>query len=333
MKILQVDSLVMWNQSNVNGLMGAYSGLGDLVVFDYRRVAGDTNKQWMNETLVRLATDMQPDLVHIEKGEMLAPRTAELIRERTEAKIVHVFPDYNVDGPRFLQPFVPHVDWVLLTHADPVWIEALGGRNIAFWTRGVDPGTFYPRDEEKLYDVSMIANSPLKYRPGLGKGRRDLFVRALAEAGFVVHTFGRDTREQAARFQGVVPHDPVYMGEFAKVVSQTRISLAYNTGEVPMFCSWRRVFNTLATGGFLLIRYFPGLEKVLKNGKHLAWFGTWLEAMDLIRYYLDRPEERQRIAEQGQAEVLAHHTWEKRGEWMMNLAFRGIQEPSFARFA
>ena len=49
-----------------------------------------------------------------------------------------------------------------------------------------------------------------------------------------------------------------------------------------MYCSWRRIFNTLACQGFLLIRYFKGLETVFKNKHHLVWFKTLEEAIDLI---------------------------------------------------
>jgi spore maturation protein CgeB len=49
-----------------------------------------------------------------------------------------------------------------------------------------------------------------------------------------------------------------------------------------------------------------------QHRKHLVWFHSIAEAVELGQYYLDHDEEREAIARQGRAEVLAHHTWDRR---------------------
>lgn len=60
-----------------------------------------------------------------------------------------------------------------------------------------------------------------------------------------------------------------------------------------------RLYNILASGGFALVRYFPGIEKQFTNHRHLVWFETPDEAERLARYYINHPGKRKGIAEQG----------------------------------
>lgn len=69
-----------------------------------------------------------------------------------------------------------------------------------------------------------------------------------------------------------------------------------------------RLYNILSSEGFCLAAWFPGLEKLFRNHKHLVWFKTIGEAIELAKHYLDRPEERNRIRREGNQEYLAKHT-------------------------
>ncbi len=66
-----------------------------------------------------------------------------------------------------------------------------------------------------------------------------------------------------------------------------------------------RVYDVLACGGFLLTSENPGISDEFVDGEHLVTFRTPDELRDQVRYYLDHPEERQRIAEAGRRRVLA----------------------------
>jgi spore maturation protein CgeB len=60
-----------------------------------------------------------------------------------------------------------------------------------------------------------------------------------------------------------------------------------------------RTFLTLASGGFHLTRYVPGLERMFRNREHLVWYHGEEECLRLIEYYLERPRLRRRIAAAG----------------------------------
>src|SRR5262249_18513973 len=64
-----------------------------------------------------------------------------------------------------------------------------------------------------------------------------------------------------------------------------------------------RTFLTLASGGFHLTGYVPGLETMFDDHRHLVWYRSDDECLDLIAHYLDRPAERAAIAAEGQRHV------------------------------
>lgn len=74
----------------------------------------------------------------------------------------------------------------------------------------------------------------------------------------------------------------------------------------------RRVFRNLACGTMYITERMDGLEAMFENYVHAAWFDEIEEGLDLIRYYLDHPCERERVAMQARAEILRAHTWQHR---------------------
>ncbi len=92
---------------------------------------------------------------------------------------------------------------------------------------------------------------------------------------------------------------PAYNAELVRVCAGADIVLGTNTtNSVELYFS-NRTFITLASGGFHLTRYVPGLETMFENGKHLVWYNTEEECFRLIDYYLGKPALRRKIARAG----------------------------------
>jgi hypothetical protein len=72
--------------------------------------------------------------------------------------------------------------------------------------------------------------------------------------------------------------------------------------------SSNRLYNILASRGFCLALWFPGIEDMFRNHEHLVWFKTYEEAVSLAKHYLGHPEERETIKEAGYQEYLVNHT-------------------------
>lgn len=88
-----------------------------------------------------------------------------------------------------------------------------------------------------------------------------------------------------------------------------------------------RLYNILASGGFALVRYYPGMEKQFKNHGHLVWFKTTGEALEIIAYYNKREVKRQLIADNGKKLYLEKHTASHRIENIFDIMIN--REPKF----
>ena len=78
-----------------------------------------------------------------------------------------------------------------------------------------------------------------------------------------------------------------------------------------------RLFETMATGSFLLTDRIPTIEELFTDGKHLVLYDSLDDMVDKARYYLEHDSEREKIALAGYEEVIKNHTIDKRVDVMM----------------
>ncbi len=83
-----------------------------------------------------------------------------------------------------------------------------------------------------------------------------------------------------------------------------------------------RLYNILSSKGFCLTMWFPGIEEMFENHKHLVWFRTPEEAVELATFYLARPEDRMKIQEAGYQEYLEKHTAAHRIDNMLKIMLK-----------
>ena len=101
----------------------------------------------------------------------------------------------------------------------------------------------------------------------------------------------------------------VYPAQYRDICASTRIMLGIDPrNDVPRYFS-NRTWLTLGCGGFLVTRYIPGLEEFFTNHRHLVWFDSHEEALELVDHYLSHDAERERMARAGCEYVHAYHTF------------------------
>ena len=91
----------------------------------------------------------------------------------------------------------------------------------------------------------------------------------------------------------------------------------YNQSKIVLNCAIKddinmRVFETLASGSFLLTSHLDTQDILFQDGVHLATYKTIDEAVDKAKYYMDHDSEREKIAQAGYEEVMKKHTYEQR---------------------
>ncbi len=122
--------------------------------------------------------------------------------------------------------------------------------------------------------------------------------------------------------------------EIVKIFNASRINInlhssTYHKGINPFgdFIN-PRTFEIMACGGFQLADRRPALEGLFEAGEEIIVFDDMGDLRSKAAYYLDDPEERNRIAERGRQRVLREHTYENRMKEMLEvIAARGLRQP------
>ena len=79
-----------------------------------------------------------------------------------------------------------------------------------------------------------------------------------------------------------------------------------------------RVFDVIASGGFILTEYTPALDEIFDVGVEIATYRTMEELVEKVDYYLAHPQERQEVIAAGLSRVLRDHTMRLRIETMLS---------------
>lgn len=108
-------------------------------------------------------------------------------------------------------------------------------------------------------------------------------------------------------YQGYLPYD-----QLPCAYSSAKIVLGlHSVIDSPSMMSMR-TFEALGCGAFFLTHWTPAIENFFKNHFHLVWSRHPDETLELVRFYLQREDLRQKIARQGQEEVYRNHTYQHR---------------------
>jgi len=101
----------------------------------------------------------------------------------------------------------------------------------------------------------------------------------------------------AQKFKVKVINGERYTQDAYQIYKSTPINLSISL-PIAGYTS-NRLYNILSSGGFCLTLYFPEIERLFDNHKHLVWFKTKEEAVELADYYLKNPDKRLEVARQG----------------------------------
>lgn len=148
--------------------------------------------------------------------------------------------------------------------------------------------------EYKIYDVCFIGNNNKGISPD-----REIYIPKLYEK-YNMKVVGRGFN---------VPSIYVETSEIANIYRNSKIALNFitklNSCDLQMS---DRIFKILGCGCFCLTQPILGLEQLFQNGKHLVVFDEYEDLCRKIDYYLEHKDEREKIALEGQKEVLEKHT-------------------------
>ena len=214
----------------------------------------------------------------------------------------HIFLPKDLPWPNGQKPLIGSAD-VHLTNSLEIVRWYMGeGVPAYFMPQGVDPKIFRPMNVQKTVEVCFI---------GQRYGMRGSLVDALCAAGLNVACFGGGWGTRS-----------ISEAEKVEMYSRARVNLGIGGTGVSdrVTCIKGRDFEVPAAGGLYLTTYNPELTSVYDIGREILCYFNELDCVEVIRYYLERPDEAAAIAAAGRARCLLDHTWEVRVrelfEWM-----------------
>lgn len=169
------------------------------------------------------------------------------------------------------------------------------------------------------HDCIFVGNNYSQFSARLNG--MEIILKPLIEKGFDLRVYGLDWwLDRKSRFF-IEPN--IYGGglsyeDMRKAYSSAKIVLGLHSVDTSPTMMSMRTFDVLGCGAFYLTQWTPAIENLFANHEHLVWSKSPQETVDLVNYYLARPEERQRIARNGQARVYADHTYHHRAEVFLN---------------
>jgi hypothetical protein len=257
-----------------------------------------------------LADAFAPDFVVLTRHAILAgePALRAVLRGRKR-----VFWYFDLQPKPAVLALARVTDRMAVTGASHVEVfRAAGIPVVQFVPQGVDPMRDVPAATARAGDVcdlSFVGSGqyPHRYR----------VLRAVTAAGRLQI---RGPGWEHAPPDLPVAGGPVYGRRLAQVIRGAAISLgahAFAEQDGGRASASNRMWKIFGCGGFYLGPWVEDMDCFAVGGRHCAWHRSPAEAAELARHYLDRPEERARVAADGRAHALRHHTYRDRLELLL----------------
>ncbi len=103
----------------------------------------------------------------------------------------------------------------------------------------------------------------------------------------------------------------------ARLYKNSKIALSINNINAFRYSS-DRLYNIMACKCMAVVHYCEGLELDFEDKKHVVYWKTYKELLDILKYYLNNNIERKQIAENGYKQVWENHRWINRIEKFKN---------------
>jgi spore maturation protein CgeB len=269
--------------------------------------------------LIERTRKEQPDLVFFVETDFLMSDTIHALRE-TGAIVMIFHPDNPLLSPSVLPPHSSgrpeHIPAARASDCYFIWSKNLV-TELGDW--GVSPVRYLPFawDPEAFPYVSPVESPkyPVVFIGNWDKKRERRLTHVAKN--FDLKIWGTEywkTRTKAGSplkecWQG----EPLFGKEAADVIANSKVCLNILRDQNLPGGTNMRTFEVPGAGGFLLSTWSEGADAIFPEGEAGAYFRSVNEMLDQIKYYLDRGQERQEIAQRAHA-VAKKNTYTERVE-------------------
>ncbi len=185
--------------------------------------------------------------------------------------------------------------WYDERFAQPL-LERFNRENLLFAGMAANPDIFHPLQTEKKYDISFI---------GQPYGERGNYIKKLHKFAQKQKITAYFPKAHGAKF--ILTYERIN-----EIYNQSKINIAFAPKEQPGRIINLRSYEICMSGNFQLVQYTPCLEEFFEFGTEIVGWTSTRDLIEKIRYYLDNPDERERIAKRGLDRAIKNHTWTHR---------------------
>ncbi|MBC7952357.1 MAG: glycosyltransferase [Rhodospirillaceae bacterium] len=257
------------------------------------------------------------DLVWVEAAPMIRAATLRAVKQANPAAPLVWYSEDDTMNPRHRSRWMERTFglfdlWVTTKsfNAKPEEVPSLGARRVLFVHNSFDPTVHCPasldEDERREWgaDLGFV---------GTFEAPRAASILRLAQAGFTVRVWGNGWSALAGRHPNLmVENRPVYDDSYARVVSASRINLAFlRKGNRDLQTC--RTMEIPACGGFMLHEYSAEAAALFPPDRAAAFFADDDELCRQAAHWLADSPARLAVAEAGRNHVLENaHSHDER---------------------
>jgi spore maturation protein CgeB len=281
----------------------------DVSPYDFLDRFKAVGREEMNRELLNFVRERDPEFVFffLFKDEI----DVDTVRHLTDEGFVtfNWFADDHWRFDSFSRHYAPAFSLVATTDAQAIpKYQALPNVAVVHTQWACNRYAYFPVEGPALDQVSFV---------GQPYGERQRAMRRLSSAGIDARSWGQGWKSGRLNQR-----------EMVEVFSRSRINLNFSQSFSGRLWNRRRAisqikarpFEVAGCGGFLLTDPAPGLDQYFEYGSEIAIFRGVNDLVQKARYWLERDEERARIAEAGYRRVLAEHTYDHRFEKIFRAA-------------
>ncbi len=304
----------------IYGLGQAFSDLGHQV--KYINIDID-------DSLVNAIDEFQPDFVFNDGG---IDRMQKLFPLLTDRKVPHVY--WAIEDPTSYHLSIPYamLSAIVLTPCKEAIREyARQGITAQLMMFACNPSFHHQVAPQPRYQHELVfVGNNYDYHADRKEGINTILKPALKN--FDTKIYGNhwwldesmDFHIPSQYYGGYLPNE-----DLPVVCASSQIILGVHSIADSETMMSMRSFEIMGCAGFYLTQWTRAIESLFKNHYHLVWSSSEEETLDLIKFYLAHPELRKKIAEQGQKEVYARHTYHIRIKAIENI----LEQASYLKAA
>jgi len=280
----------------------------------------------MNRKLLQRVAREKPDVIFFVLMTCeIWLETLQLIREGSEAALMHWNPDDSWKYEQSSRLIAPAFDVMVTTYASAIEKSRRDGLDnfmLSQWAANSDTMQEPLSAEHCRYPVSFV---------GTAYGNRIRWVEALQQQGVDVVCFGHGW-----------PNGPVTADDIPRIIRESQLSLNFaDSGMVVKGIRpsrsrqiKARVFEVPGAGGLLMSEPAEGLNQLYEPGEEIVIFESVDDLADKIKELLAHPERRDAMAQAAYQRTQREHCYEMRFQPLLQAASeraadRKLQSPSW----